>query len=89
MNQTNGITYPKKGPADVTGSFRSGVVRRPGEAPESLLKRFKKTVQAEGIMGELRKREHYVAPSLKARLKHQAAVRAQRRKMKKAQAKQF
>ncbi len=78
-----------KKPADVLNTFHSGVTKRPGESVESMLKRFKKSIQNEGIMQELRKREYYVAPSLKARLKHQAAVRAIRRKMKKAQAKMY
>lgn len=78
-----------KKPADVLNTFSSGVKKRPGESVDSMLKRFKKSVQNDGIMQELRKREHYVAPSLKARLKHQAAVRAIRRKMKKAQAKLY
>jgi len=79
-----------KKPADVLDTFSSGVRQKyPGEPVEAMLKRFKKSVQNEGIMQELRKREYYVAPSLKARLKHQAAVRAIRRKMKKAQAKMY
>lgn len=79
-----------KKPADVLDTFSSGVRQKySGEPVESMLKRFKKSVQNEGIMQELRKREYYVAPSLKARLKHQAAVRAIRRKMKKAQAKMY
>ena len=78
-----------KKPADVLDTFHSSVIKRPGESVESMLKRLKKSVQNEGIMQELRKREYYVAPSLKARLKHQAAVRAIRRKMKKAQAKMY
>lgn len=78
-----------KKPADVLDTFSNGVKKRPGESAESLLKRFKKSVQNDGIMQELRKREYYVAPSLKARLKHQAAVRAIRRKMKKIQPKMY
>lgn len=74
-----------KKPADVLDTFHSGVTKRPNETVESMLKRFKKTVQNEGILQELRKREYYVAPSLKARLKHNAAVRAQQRKNRKAQ----
>lgn len=78
-----------KRPADVLDTYSSGVRKRPGETVESMLKRFKKNVQNEGILQEMRKRQHYLAPSLKKRLKHQAAVRAIRRKMKKAQAKMY
>lgn len=78
-----------KKPADVLDTFNSSIKKRPNETVESMLKRLKKSVQNEGILQELRKREYYVAPSLKKRLKHQAAVRAIRRKMKKAQAKLY
>ena len=78
-----------KKPADVLDTFNASIRKRPNETVESMLKRLKKSVQNEGILQELRKREYYVAPSLKKRLKHQAAVRAIRRKMKKAQAKLY
>lgn len=78
-----------KKPEDVLDTFSGGIKKRPNETVESMLKRLKKSVQNEGILQELRKREFYVAPSLKKRLKHQAAVRAIRRKMKKAQVKLY
>lgn len=47
----------------------------------TLLKRFKNKVAQEGIMQELRKREYYVAPSLKRKLKSDAAEKRRRKKM--------
>ncbi len=79
----------KKKPEDVLGTFNASIKKRPNETVESMLRRLKKSIQNEGILQELRKREYYVAPSLKARLKHQAAVRAIRRKMKKTQEKLY
>lgn len=76
------MSYSSK-PADVLDTFSAGVKKKPNETFDHMLKRFKKSVQNEGVLQELRKREYYVAPSLKARLKHQAAVRAINRKNKK------
>lgn len=42
---------------------------------ESMLRRFKKKVLADGTMAELEKRRYYVKPSKKRRLKSEAARR--------------
>jgi small subunit ribosomal protein S21 len=39
------------------------VVRKRGEGIESLIKRFRKVVQQEGILGEARRRRFYEKPS--------------------------
>ena len=39
------------------------------ESLENALKRFKRSVQKAGIQQEVRKREHYVSPSLKRKQK--------------------
>jgi len=39
------------------------------------LRRFKRECQKEGILAELRKREHYESPSVKRKKKSQAARR--------------
>ena len=44
-----------------------------GESLESALKRFKKQCARAGIMGEVRKREHYEKPSVKKKKKSEAA----------------
>ena len=47
---------------------------------ESMLKRFKKKVLAEGTLAELEKRRFYVKPSKKRRLKSEAAHRLAKKK---------
>jgi len=43
------------------------------ETLESALRRFKKKCARSGVMGEVRKREHYEKPSVKKKLKSEAA----------------
>jgi small subunit ribosomal protein S21 len=52
---------------------------RPDETFESLLKRFKKSVVKAGVLQELRKREYYVKPSIKRKLKSEAARKMARK----------
>ena len=49
------------------------------ESLESALKRFKRKVQKDGIIGDIRKKEEYVKPSVKRKKKSEAA----RKKLKK------
>jgi small subunit ribosomal protein S21 len=49
------------------------VVLREGENLESALKRFKRSCARDGVMSELRKREHYEKPSVKRKKKSEAA----------------
>ena len=46
---------------------------QPGESIESALKRFKKKIQKAGILSEIKRREHYVKPSVKRKRKSEAA----------------
>lgn len=57
---------------------------RKGESIDAALKKFKKKVEKEGIMLEIKKREYYVAPSLKKRLKHERALKMRQKHEKKA-----
>ena len=41
------------------------VIVRENESLESALKRFKRSCARDGVMSELRKREHYEKPSVK------------------------
>jgi small subunit ribosomal protein S21 len=50
------------------------------ETLESAMRRFKKEVLKAGIMNDLRKHEFFVAPSLKRRLKSEAARKRAKRK---------
>lgn len=55
------------------------VVVKEGEPFEKALKRFKKKVEASGILKDLRKREHYLKPSVKKKEKQRAAEKRRRR----------
>ena len=44
-----------------------------GESLDSALRRFKRSCQKAGVLSEVRKREHYEKPSLKRKLKSEAA----------------
>jgi small subunit ribosomal protein S21 len=59
---------------------------RDGEPIERALKRFKRKVEQAGILKEVRKREHFVKPSLQRKLKARAAEsRARKREKRLAQ----
>jgi small subunit ribosomal protein S21 len=51
----------------------SGTKVRENETLESALRRFKKDCAKSGVMSEVRKREHYEKPSVKRKLKSEAA----------------
>ena len=56
------------------------VIVRENESLESALKRFKRSCARDGVMSELRKREHYEKPSVRRKKKSEAA-RKKARKM--------
>lgn len=49
------------------------VIAQPGESVDALIRKFNKKVQNEGILTEIKKREHYLKPSLKKQQKIQMA----------------
>ncbi len=49
------------------------VIVRENESLESALKRFKRSCARDGVMAEVRKREHYEKPSVKKKKKSEAA----------------
>ena len=51
----------------------SEVKVKENESLDSALRRFKRTCARDGIMGEVRKREHYDKPSVKRKKKSEAA----------------
>jgi len=51
----------------------SEVTIKDNETLDSALRRFKRNCAKAGIMGELRKREHYDKPSVKRKKKSEAA----------------
>jgi len=57
------------------------VVASDNESFDSLLKRFNRRVQQDGILSELRRREHYEKPSVKRKRKRAARRRSVARAM--------
>ena len=55
------------------GKRMSEIHVRENESLESALKRFKRSCAKSGVLGEVRKREHYESPSVKRRKKSEAA----------------
>lgn len=51
----------------------STVVIKDNETLDNALRRFKRDCAKAGIMGEIRKREHYEKPSVKRKKKDEAA----------------
>lgn len=50
-----------------------------GESLENALKRFKRSCAKAGVIQEIKKREHYVGPSLKRKQKSEAARKNKRK----------
>jgi len=59
----------------------SNVVAGDSESFESLLRRFNKRVQQEGILSEIRRREYYEKPSVKRKRKRASKRRKSARVM--------
>jgi len=55
------------------GKIMSEVRIKDNETLDSALRRFKRATQKAGILGEVRKREHYDKPSIKRKKKMEAA----------------
>jgi len=55
------------------GKNMSEVRVKDNETLDSALRRFKRATQKAGILGEVRKREHYDKPSVKRKKKSEAA----------------
>jgi len=55
------------------------VVIQENESIDRALKRFKKKYEKSGILKEVRKRMHYVKPSVERKMKRDRAVRKARR----------
>ena len=57
----------------IGGKTMSEVRVKEGESLENALKRFKRSCAKAGVIAEVKKREHYVSPSLKRKQKSEAA----------------
>ena len=55
------------------GKYVSEVKIKENESLDSALKRFKRQCAKSGVLAEVRKREHYVKPSVKRKKKAEAA----------------
>lgn len=55
------------------------VIVRENESLESALKRFKRSCARDGVMAEVRKREHYEKPSVRRKKKSEAARKKARK----------
>ena len=62
------------------GKSMSEIRVKENESLESALRRFKRSCAKEGVIAEVKKREHYVSPSLKRNLSRQNPFRRSRRK---------
>ncbi len=56
------------------------VVVKDNENLDDALRRFKRSVSRNGTLAETRKREYYVKPGVKRKLKSEAARKASRKK---------
>jgi small subunit ribosomal protein S21 len=56
------------------------VVLRSGESPEQLLKRFRKKVQRERVLSDVRKKRYFMSNSEKRRIALRKAKRRERRR---------
>ena len=52
---------------------------RDGESIEDALRRFKRECERNGILKEIKRREHHLSPGLRRKLKAQEALRKMRR----------
>lgn len=53
---------------------------RDGEQVEDAIRRFKRECERDGVLQEIRRREHYMSPAVKRKRKLAEARRRQRRK---------
>ena len=60
-------------------SSMSEIHVKENESLESALKRFKRSCAKAGVIQEVKKREHYVSPSLKRKQKSEAARKNKRK----------
>ena len=61
------------------GKSMTEVRIKENESLESALKRFKRSCAKAGVIAEVKKREHYVSPSLKRKQKSEAARKNKRK----------
>jgi small subunit ribosomal protein S21 len=66
---------------DLLNSFTFRTVKaEPGEDNERLIRRFKRVVEASGVLSEIKKREHFKSKSQKRRERHMKAIKNARKR---------
>ena len=75
------LKVPRIKPGTLEGgkSSLSEIHVKENESLESALKRFKRSCAKAGVIQEVKKREHYVSPSLKRKQKSEAARKNKRK----------
>lgn len=63
-----------------SGPRTAAIIARENESLESLIRRFKKSVDDEGILKEYKDRQYFVKPSVKRRLKDKESKRKERQR---------
>ena len=67
------------------GNYYGRSVQVPDGNVEKALRKFKKKIQASGLLNELREREHYVKPTTERKLKKSAAKARWRKQLRSQQ----
>lgn len=76
-NYTENLPWVCNNSEELMATFNGRcVVARPYESAESLLKRFKRSVESSGVLAELKKREYFRSESTK---KKEKSARAQKK----------
>lgn len=92
MRTVPGVLFYRSAKTEVTETNPLGggecsmtkVMVKEGEPFEKALKRFKKKVEAAGILKEVRRREHYLKPSIRKKEKQRSAEKRRRRSINRA-----
>lgn len=73
--------YKNRRPRRQVSYLARGVVLQDGESAEQLIRRFKKVVEASGVMRELKRREFYLSPAQKVRDKKKRAAKKSKKRV--------
>ena len=59
------------------------------ESFESMMRRFKKSIEKRDVINEVKKREHFIKPSVKKKLAKEVAVKREKRRQEEQNIKRF
>jgi small subunit ribosomal protein S21 len=60
-----------------------GIISKPGESLDKMMRAFKKQVEKAGVIGDLKKKMHYEKPSIRLKKKSIAARKRRIKQMRK------